>query len=253
MLFDRVIRLESEMRGLTGHYEVTDHKLDSIVKRLDRLVIDLDFRLRSIEDTVKNPPAARTLAHPTPNDSATIDSPPEVAVDAQGTVKVLGTFPQSELEKIPENGAVLPSAQLETVPLLPDGTVKERYDVAFTFIRTDQMKQAERAFDEFLESHPNDTLASNAYYWKAESIYARKDFERAAAVFLQGYQAFPEGVKAPDMLLKLAKSLSGLGVNDQACATLVQLKSVFPDAKSGVMRRANRDFESLACNAPVAQ
>lgn len=266
LLYDRVQVLENELRVLTGHYEVLDHQLDVANKRLERLVVDLDFRLRTIEDTQRRLQEGSTETTPQVSSASQIggidNTPvtPSAITDAQGTQgtapgapQVLGTVPQSEVDKTVEGAAPGPQVAEAESGLLPDGTVEERYQAALQYVLQQKLVTAEEAFDEFLAAHPNDTLASNAYYWKAESIYGRKEFERAAVVFLSGYQAFPEGQKAPDMLLKLSRSLSQIGEATEACSILVELRTAFPDLKGAIQRRADQDFEKLSCEAAVGQ
>lgn len=245
LLFDRVLTLEEESRALTGHYEVLEHKMDTMIKRLDRLVVDLDFRLRTIEDTLRNQNQVVASTDPSQSQAQPLEGAGNIQEFEPGAVRPLGTVTQDQLDQV---GAPGSAAQPQTAALLPEGaSVSDRYAAAMEFVRQQRFIDAERALDEFLVAHPNDPLASNAHYWKAEAIYARQDFERAAAVFLDGYQAFPEGSKAPDMLLKLVMSLRALGETEQACAVLGQLGSAFPDAPAKIERRASNEGERLGC------
>ena len=46
-------------------------------------------------------------------------------------------------------------------------------------------------------------LAGNAQYWYAETFRIRQLYTDAASAYLEGYQKYPKGEKAPINLLKL--------------------------------------------------
>src|SRR3546814_16167351 len=77
--------------------------------------------------------------------------------------------------------------------------------------------EAESAFRQFIERHPDGQLTDNARYWLAETYYVRRQYPEAATAFLEGYQKAPAGSKAPDNLLKLGLSLSALQKKQEAC------------------------------------
>ena len=55
------------------------------------------------------------------------------------------------------------------------------------------------------------------------TYYVRAAYVQAAEVFLEGYRSDPKGTKAPDSLLKLGMSLSGLDKKREACAAFNKL------------------------------
>lgn len=226
MLFDRVVAMEAEVRRLTGALEVADHRIDQVDERVDRLVGDVDFRLRELETAAQ---AGAGAAAPAAESTAAGAAP-----------GALGTVTPDQLAAV---GAPAGAA----AQILPEGTPDEQYQYSLRLLRAGDYRQAETAFDAFLTSHDGHALTSNAHYWKGEAVYARKDYERAARIFVEGYQAVPEGSKAPDMLLKLGMSLAALGEGEQACATFDQLTAQFPNASAAVQRRTDRERARAAC------
>ena len=107
---------------------------------------------------------------------------------------------------------------------------------------------AGQAFAEFLTAHPDHPLASNAQYWLGESYYVQKDYDRAAKAFLDGYQRFRDGQKAPDSLLKLGASLNAMDEKEEACLALRELATRFPDAKSPIKRKAATVRRRAGCS-----
>ena len=55
--------------------------------------------------------------------------------------------------------------------------------------------QAEKSFKAFIGEHPNDPLASNAYYWLGETYYVQKKFQLAAISFARVFQTFLKAIK----------------------------------------------------------
>lgn len=126
--------------------------------------------------------------------------------------------------------------------------VEEAYERAFSALREKRYAEAAQGFKEFIANYPGHVLGSNAYYWMGESYYAEKDYEQASVNFLQGYQEFPKGNKAPDSLLKLAMALGNLNKKTEACATLKKADSEFPGASVELKQRLAQEKTNLKCN-----
>lgn len=133
-------------------------------------------------------------------------------------------------------------------PVRKDRTaIREQYEVALNHLHNQEYSLAEDSFTAFLSQYPDDPLTSNVFYWLGENYYAQKQYARAAVQFLEGYNSFPEGSKAPDNLLKLAIALKHLNKNDDACNTLNKLAREFPNASLSITRRIQTEFTELGC------
>lgn len=214
----RMSRIEREMRALTGRIEELQFGIDSIGRRLDKLIADVDFRLTQIEQ-----------AGPTTGGAST-------AGDAAQTAAVAGA-----------TGAAAGDAAVADARLLPEGTAMEQYNFSLSLLRKLDFDGAEQAFNEFLEQHPDDKLAGNALYWLGETHYSRGQLDEAARIFLDGYRRFPDGNKAPDILLKLAITLRKMEQTEEACATLGELGKKFPDMSPPLRNRMQREVQDAAC------
>lgn len=250
-----VTALEGELRGLTGAIEEIRHKVDTVGRRLDKLVEDVDFRLATIERSLSE--ATAVTSQPTTDSQSEAGSPApdtvtDQVVEPSGVSGVLGTIP---VDNLPQAGTAIQTAAVAPdVPksMLPDGTPKERYDFALGLLREGLLRpqdlaRAEQAFEEFLTAHADHDLAGNARYWLGESFYVRGDYNQAAAVFVEGYKASPVGIKAPDNLLKLGMSLSRLSRGDEACATFQELNQSFPDMGDSIKARAQKEWQKAGC------
>lgn len=266
LLSERLDQLEEEQRNMTGPLEEANFKLDQMAKRLDKLVIDVDFRLTAIENRLaSSPPTGDVVGSLAPQSQPPAGTAPvapagtlppgkQVVVNEgqlRTGVKVLGTISAQGDNSPPEVAAVpkAPEIAVAAPAILPPGSPQEQYNFAIDFVRKGQFDIAESAFSEFLEKHKDHVLAGNAQYWLGETHYVRGDYPSAASAFLAGYQTYPENTKAADNLLKLAMSLSRMDQKEEACAALVQLDQQFTKLPSRVSRAATREKKNAGCEA----
>lgn len=170
------------------------------------------------------------------------------ATVSTGQLGVLRVKPDGTTEAVSDNAiagqvATPPAARRQT----PDVDPNSLYQQAFSLLRDKKYGEAEKSFQNFLSSFPEHNLVQNAKYWLGETYYVRDDFERAARLFAEGYQLFPEGPKAPDNLLKLGLSLAHMGNKTDACLTLSQLKRKFRRGAGAVLERAEREMADIGC------
>lgn len=226
----RIGQLESELRRLTGQVEQANYAAGQVGGRLDRAIADIEFRLKELEQRGATAPVAAG-APPTGTSPSAAPSPP-----AGAGPTTLGTVPLADLKTPPATDKAGPEFK----------TSKEQYDHAFKLLRSDYAG-AERAFRAFLDTWPDDPLAGNAQYWLGESHYVRNEFDKAAVVFLKGYQKYAKSPKAPDSLLKLGLSLAALGQQKEACAAFGRLTGEYPDAADQVKRKVDAERQKLNC------
>jgi len=243
--------LEEQQRRLTGQMEKLEFQVRQLNDRMDRLVGDVDFRLRQIEDAKGVTPAARNGGAPV---APTVpQSPGEVTVRGEGSggPQVFGTLTESQLRA----AGVQSSAPVTTTPdqtaatpvALPAGSTQDQYSYARQFLLKRDFANAEQALAAFVAANPEDALAGNAQYWLGETFYVRGDYQTAARTFAEGFQRYPDSGKAPDNLLKLGMSLAQLEQKDDACITLKKLRVEYPEAPNSIIQRADREIGRLQC------
>lgn len=263
----RTQQIEAQLRTLTGKVEEIDFAVRQANDRLDRLIEDIDLRLRALEGTAgpgaasgSAPPAADPIV-PAPPGTTVISSQgvtgpgAETAEGLAPGVRPLGRIRAEDLQDPAPGGgageaqiaASAPPAAPSVAPPPAGAGPNELYDHATRLLFAQDYAGAEAALQSFLDTHGDHALAGNAQYWLGETHYVREDYARAATVFLDSYQRFPDGNKAPDSLLKLALSLKAVGENDAACAALAQLDQNFPDAAVPIQRRAAQERGALGC------
>ena len=244
----RMTELEREIRGLTGQVEQIGYQVRQMGDRLDKLVIDIDFRLRTMEQGLggaqpDEPPWAAPLAA----------APPPAAQPAPGplqppTVRTLGQIRRQDVDAVraeaaPQVAAIAPLGAAAAADAPPE----EQYDIAYEMLMKRDFTGAEAALRSFIEVHPEHRLSGNAQYWLGETFYVREDYLSAARSFAEGYTTYPQSDKAPSNLLKLGMSLDALGRRDDACITFERLREEYPNAAGNIRSRGEREYARLDC------
>ena len=213
----RLTRLEEQLRSLTGRIEEAEHGQGQLAARFDRLLADLDARLRA-----EPPPAA--------SGTPAADGGP-----GQTTAALPGPTQQPTLPA-PGEPAAEPARE---------GT----YETGLDLLQAGRWAAAEAAFTQFIRANPNDPRAAMASYWLAETYYFRKDYPTAAAVFARNYRTYgAQAPRAPDNLLKLGMSLAALGDRERACQTFTELEQRHPDAPAPIREALGRERANDRCS-----
>ena len=121
---------------------------------------------------------------------------------------------------------------------------KAAYQAAFDLLKNSQFDAAIAAFQKFLISFPDSTLADNAQYWLGEANYVNKGFPEAQAAFQKVVDKYPQSRKVPDALLKIGYCQYELKDFDAARRTLSKVTTQFPDSPSGHL--AQQRLDSMA-------
>ena len=263
----RLSTLDEELRTLTGKMESESHQIDQMNRRLDKLVSDIDFRLSALEKSNSGSSSRPGAGKPGQQIMGTV--PPAVPVEQaspggkqMGTLGTLkkgdltsrsdgrsggrpGAPPKSSKQGVTKQPAANPKAIVGGV--LPAGSAKDQYAYAFGLLRQAKYQEAETALKAFIAKHTKHPLASNARYWLWESYYVRAQFAEAAKDFYKAYQSNKQGNKAPDSLLKLGMSLSGLKKQAQACAAFNKLTADYPSLQPSVKRKLAAERKRAGC------
>jgi tol-pal system protein YbgF len=118
---------------------------------------------------------------------------------------------------------------------------KAAYQAAFDMLKNSQFDAAIAAFQKFLVSFPDSTLADNAQYWLGEANYVNKSFTDAQAAFQKVVDKYPQSRKVPDALLKIGYCQYELKQFDAAKQTLSKVAAQFPDSPSGHLAQQRLD------------
>lgn len=221
----RISQIDEEIRQIRGLIEQTQFQNKQTATDLKKLSDDVDYRLRALEQ--------KAAAAPAPVAPAASDTPPD-STKHEGSGDDAATS-----SKDTKDGAALTGKDF------PDSNA--HYAYAFKLLSEKKYADASASFDAFVKKYPNDPLTANAYYWLGESQYARGDFTRSAESFRKGFEAAPDGNKAPDNLYKLAMSLSQVHRKNEACVVLSRVVDKYADSAARTVAKAEDARNTLRC------
>jgi tol-pal system protein YbgF len=194
--------LRGDVRGMHNDVDQLTNSLESSRKQQRDLYADLDRRMKALEarstgSLAAQPGAAQAVA---PSPAAAASAP-----------------------------TVAPSAAAAAAPEVFVGDDKSGYQSAFTFLKEGQYDRAVPAFQKFLATYPNSSLAENAQYWLGEANYVNKAYPEAEAAFQRVVDKYPQSRKVPDALLKIGYCRYELKQWESAKLALSQVITQFPD------------------------
>jgi len=123
----------------------------------------------------------------------------------------------------------------------PGADDKAAYQAAFALLKESQYDRAIAAFQKFLGSFSDSSLADNAQYWLGEAYYVNKSFPEAQTAFQRVVDKYPQSRKRPDALLKIGYCEYELKQLDLAKQTLLQVTTLFADTPAGHLAQQRLD------------
>lgn len=213
-IYTQVETLVQDVGELRGQIEVLANQNELLQKRQKDFYIDLDNRLRRIEDPDApigsgSQDISLALAVPSP-DSALMPAP--VASSAQTPIT-------------------------QTEPAGPDEN--SAYDQAYNLFRNGDYSGAISQFEVFVAKYPESSLAPAAAYWICNAHYALRNFQQSIDAQNKLIRTYPNSAKIPDALLNIASSQQEMGDKATAKKTLQDLVARYPfsDAADKAKRR----------------
>ena len=249
----KLSEIEKQFQDLTNKYEEINFKLDKLSSRLSKVQSDNQLRFQNIEsNTIEN-----NLENSSLTSSPKTDKEQKKILPGSSQPQDLGTLSYKDMTTEEETQIIQSVDSTKTVSteifvseekILPEGSPKEQYEFATSFLKVGDYNMAERAFREFVDNNPENELSGNAQYWYAETFRIRQLYTDAASAYLEGYQKYPESEKAPINLLKLGVSLVQIGEKDQGCLMIAGVKKQYPNATQSVLQKAKYEEKKFECN-----
>ncbi len=242
----RVLALETQIRALTGQMEQINARLGGAAAPGG--IAAVPPTAPPVQPGSDFGAAPAPLATPTPA-APYGTAPPAPAQQARPLQQERPPW-QADPNALAPSPIPTPLPQAGQVPPpqgQAGGGAQAAYDASYqSFLRND-LQAAEQGFTTFVETYPNDRLASNAYYWLGRTHFANQRFEPAAKAFLAGYRKDKKSAVAPDSLLHLGKALAALGEKDAACSTLKAVGKQFPAAPGQLRQDVSAEMKRTGC------
>jgi len=221
-LHNQIEALRLDLSKLQGQIEVLVNENELNQKRQKDFYIDLDTRLRRMEQSGGSAiSGAAPAAGPVTDDAAESDTEAAEVVSAPAAPAALaGSRPLSE-----GNGESL------------------AYESGYNLFKSARYQDAISQFNKFLKAYPGSSLAPSAHYWIGNSYYALRDFKNAIDAQEKLISAFPDSAKAPDAMLNIASSQQEMNKKPAAKKTLESIIRKYPG--SDAADKAKRRLASL--------
>ncbi len=278
-LNQRVGDVENSLTRLTGQVEQLDHRIQELNARMERMQKDFDYKLCQLSaqqlgastggDTGlpcgsgatsgAGGPPPQVLPQAAQGNSisgAVLSSgpqprsaPPTVEADhaASGAPQhlapgpgVLGSLPSDTALPLPP-----PEGQGDMPAPTPAAVFKPEFDKAMNLLARAQYDQALAAFQGYADKHPDDALAPQALYWVGDIYYVQRDYVNASRNLALGIKKYPNSVRAPDSMLKMAEALIAMDRKKEGCTALGALPAKYPNASKAVATKAAGERKAL--------
>ena len=243
----KLSEIENQFQELTNKFEEINFKLDKLSNRLSKVQADNQIRFQDLESSTFDNEIKTKASKKSDKEQLPGSSQPQDL----GTISYKDTATEEKTQKI-ESVETTASIVTETFQaeekILPETSIEKQYAFATSFLKNGDYTTAERAFREFVLTNPEHKLAGNAQYWYAETFRIRQLYTDAASAYLEGYQKYPEGEKAPINLLKLGVSMVQIGEKDQGCKMIDGVENQYPDANQSVIQKAKYESQKFECS-----
>jgi tol-pal system protein YbgF len=245
----KLSEIESQFQELTNKFEEINFKLDKLSNRISRVQADNQIRFQDIEEALTSGNLDKNITFK-PKKETEKTLPGSSQPQDLGSISYKDTENKKksqEIQSVDTIGSIVTETFEAEQKILPDETPKKQYDFATSFLKIGDYSTAERAFREFVITNPEHELAGNAQYWYAETFRIRQLYTDAAAAYLEGYQKYPKGEKAPINLLKLGVSMVQIGEKQQGCKMIEGVERQYPKANQSVLQKAKYESKKFEC------
>jgi len=242
----KLSEIENQFQQLTNRFEEINFKLDKLSNRLSKVQADNQIRFQDIELAINSDSTLKKTVKKKDNEILPGSSEPSDL----GSVSYKDTETKDEVQKtqsIETTATIVTETFQSEEKILPNDTAEKQYEFATSFLKVGDYTTAERAFREFVLTNSNHELAGNAQYWYAETFRIRQLYTDAASAYLEGYQKYPKGEKAPINLLKLGVSMVQIGEKDQGCKMINGVEKQYPKANQSVIQKAKYESQKFEC------
>jgi len=188
--------LRGDIAKMRGQLEVATNQIEVADKRQKDLYLDIDTRIRKLEEANEKSAAAAAAAG--------------AAAGAAGAQ---------------------PGQQASAAESQQAGEMRA-YQAALDQFKLGNYPLAVSAMQGFLVTYPNSSLAPNAQYWIGMAHSGQRDYKSAIAAQRKLLASWPESEKAPDALLSIASSQETMGDRRNAQKTLEEVIQRYPKSSA---------------------
>ena len=245
----KLSEIETQFQELTNKFEEINFKLDKISSRLSKIQADNQLRFQDIENVLTSIDSDKKISFK-PQKKIEKDLPGSSQPQDLGSISYKNTETDKssqQIQSVDNTASIITENFQAKEKILPNEKPEKQYEFATSFLKVGDYNTAERAFREFVKTNPEHDLAGHAQYWYAETFRIRQLYTDAATAYLEGYQKYPKGEKAPINLLKLGVSMVQIGEKKQGCKMINAVEKQYPKANQSVLQKAKYESKKFEC------
>ena len=242
----KLSEVETQFQELTNKFEEINFKLDKLSNRLSKVQADNQVRFQDMENALSSGEINKKLTSKSKKKLPGSSQPQDLGSISYKDTETEKTTQQ--IQSVETTSSIVTETFESEKNILPDEDPKKQYEFATSFLKVGDYSTAERAFREFVITNPEHKLAGNAQYWYAETFRIRQLYTDAATAYLEGYQKYPKGEKAPINLLKLGVSMVQIGEKEQGCKMIEGVEKQYPKANQSVLQKAKYESKKFECS-----
>ena len=245
----KLSEIENQFQELTNKFEEINFKLDKLSGRLTKVQADNQIRFQDIENLLSSISSDQKITFK-PKKKVEKNLPGSSQPQDLGSISYKDSENNESIQKtqsVDTTASIITETFQAEEKILPDVTPNKQYEFATSLLKVGDYTTAERAFREFVITNPKHDLAGNAQYWYAETFRIRQLYTDAASAYLEGYQKYPKGEKAPINLLKLGVSMVQIGEKVQGCKMIDGVEKQYPTANQSILQKAKYESKKFEC------
>jgi tol-pal system protein YbgF len=217
----RIYDLEKDIKNLTLQFEEILFKLDDISNDM----VDLESKLISKFEKSNIEPRKENIE----NNKAATDEDLEIEEkNTLGKIVISDDNPKNVKEPSELSIKKKKNSLLQDISNLKP---EEQMQYALDQMMKKNYNDSKNILDYFIENFPENQLSGSAHFWLGKIYLFETNYRKAAIVFGEGVQKFPNSIKAPEMYYELAKSLKEMDKIPESCKTLTLLEQNYEGNK----------------------
>ena len=210
----RIYDLEKDIKNLTLQFEEILFKLDDISNDMADLESELILKLEksNIDSKKEN------------NENHQDTTEEDLEIKEKNTLGKIVISDNIDAENDKDSSDL--NIEIEKNSLLKELSSlnpEEQMQYALDQMMKKNYNDSKNILDEFIKNFPENQLSGSAHFWLGKIYLFETNYRKAAIVFGEGVQKFPNSIKAPEMYYELAKSLKEMDKISESCKTLALL------------------------------
>jgi tol-pal system protein YbgF len=223
----KIYDLEKDIKNLTLQFEEILFKLDDLSNEINFLKVDLITKFEKIQINSDNQNINKNNIY---NNKELNVKQSEIKEE-----NTLGKLIISDNTDVSNNSEtkdfVEENKKQSNEKELNNLSPEELLQFALDQMMKKNYDKSKKILEDFVVSFPENQLSGSAHFWLGKIHLFESNYRKAAIIFGEGVQKFPESIKAPEMYYELAKSLKQMNKIPEACKTLSLLNDNYKGNK----------------------